>query len=167
MKVLGKTLRVIFFALLGLLLLLSLWQIAARAFFKQPLPDLFGYSYLAVLSGSMEPAISAGDLIVTHRQENYLPGDIITFAEGGAFTTHRITAVGAEGFQTQGDANNTPDRDAVISAQVVGRVVLALPAVGSALIWLRSPAGIGCILLAGLLMLFSGRNKQEEKRGAG
>ena len=50
---------------------------------------------LAVASGSMEPTIPAGSLIVVAAKNNYIPGDIISFNEvaGNSVVTHRISRI--------------------------------------------------------------------------
>lgn len=148
-------------AMLTVAVLLGIWQLAARAVFKQDLPELFGYSNLAVLSGSMEPAISTGDLVVIHRQEHYKMGDIITYDDGGAFTTHRIVEETSGGFVTRGDANHVSDDRPVMPEQIRGRVVFTVPGLGNALLFLRTPVGLGLILVLGLLLI-SGEKIVEE-----
>ena len=68
MKKYGKIGRAAGVLSLILFMVLVLLQLAVSVFSGRELPVLFGYSYLAVLSGSMEPAISAGDLLVISRQ---------------------------------------------------------------------------------------------------
>lgn len=165
MKFLRKMAGALMAALFILILLLNLWGIASTVLLKRPLPEVFGYSYLAVLTGSMEPAVSAGDLIVIYRQTDYHVGDIITFLENGIFTTHRISAAGPNGYQTKGDANSAADSDLVPPEQIMGRVVWVFPGVGNALLFLRTPPGLACLLLLGALALFlAGRSKSEGKR---
>lgn len=165
MKFLRKIAGAVMAALFILIILLNLWRIASIVLLKRPLPEVFGYSYLAVLTGSMKPAVSAGDLIIIHRQTDYHVGDIITFSENGFLTTHRISAVGPDGFQTRGDANSAADSSPVPLEQIMGRVVWVLPGVGNALLFLRTPPGLACLLLMGALALFlAGRSKFEGKR---
>ena len=89
-KILVKSAHLLLIALLCLALGCSLWQLAARALFPQQLPMIGGYAQLTVLSGSMEPAFSAGDLIIIHRETSYQVGDIVSFWDEGSLTTHRL-----------------------------------------------------------------------------
>ena len=155
MRRFGRFLKRLLAAVLLLLILLNLWFLAARVTGKQQLPTLGGYAYLIVLSGSMEPAISAGDVIIIHRQTSYTTGDIVTFDDDGALTTHRITAVTSEGLRTQGDANNVPDQQLTAIEAVKGRVVAVIPRLGQALLLLRRPEGLAVLLLAGGAMLLA------------
>ena len=78
MKIFGKLLKAAAKLFSIVLMAVILLQLAGSVFGEHELPALFGYSCLSVLSGSMEPAVSAGDLIVIHRQTDYKNGDIIT-----------------------------------------------------------------------------------------
>lgn len=168
MKSFGRALKAVFQGIFILIILVLVWLMAERLILKQEIPSLAGYSHLVVLSGSMEPEISAGDLIVIRRQDGYKNGDIITFSDETFYTTHRIIETEDDKYYTKGDANNVPDREPVLLSEVVGRVVLVIPAVGRILLFLRTPMGIVCLLLFGLLVLFvTERVSHEGKRCAG
>ena len=49
----------------------------------KPVPTLFGCGMAAVKTGSMEPAIPAGSLIVIQEQDSYQPGDVVTYEGSG------------------------------------------------------------------------------------
>ena len=169
-KRIGKIIQGILLVLLVPLLLINLWQAAARAVFHQETPYLFGYAALTVLSGSMEPAFSAGDLLVIHKESEYAEEDIVAYRDDEGLTTHRIIEKGPRGFTTKGDYNNAPDLGPVLPEQIAGRVVLVIPALGRVLLFLRTPAGLLALLAAGLLLLLlpAGwrRLQNREKRGA-
>lgn len=167
-KRLGKGVQILLLSLLGLSLAAILWQAAARILFHQDPPYLFGYAPLTVLSGSMEPAFFAGDMVVIHREAAYAPGEIIAFQDEGAFITHRITEDSPEGFITKGDANNAPDPRPVPSGQIAGKVVFVFPGVGKIFLFLRTPGGMASILLLGGFLLFlpeGQRKTQGQKKG--
>lgn len=152
-KRLGKIIQSIVLSLLGLILALSLWQTVARMVFHQDPPYLFGYAQLTVLSGSMEPEFSAGDFLIIHEETDYRVGDVVTFRDEGALTTHRIVEEGPQGYTTKGDFNNVPDSQSVSGEQIVGKVVLVIPGLGQVLLFLRTPTGLMVILLLGLFFL--------------
>lgn len=164
----ARLLQLALVCLLALLLACNLWVIFQQQVMGIDHPTVFGYSAAVVASGSMEPALSVDDMILNHTQDGYAVGDIITFAKGSSLTTHRIVAVTDEGYITQGDANNAPDPDPVAPREVVGRVVVHLPGIGSLLAALKTPLGMTLLFFVGLILLelpffFRGqRNEREE-----
>ena len=168
MKKYGKIGRAAGVLSLILFMVLVLLQLAVSVFSGRELPVLFGYSYLAVLSGSMEPAISAGDLLVISRQTDYGEGDIITFSEDGFLTTHRIMALEEGGYDTKGDANTIRDINPVPAEQVLGKVVGIIPKAGKLLLAVRSPLVIAIVFLAGAAVwLLTDKKKTGEKGACG
>lgn len=77
-------------------------------------PVLLGY----VATGSMEPALNAGDGFVAVPSviaDDPEPGDVVVFdaqtLHEGGLTTHRVVEVTDEGYVTKGDANPFTDQD--------------------------------------------------------
>lgn len=154
MKLTIKILRGVLAAVLLLLIGANLWMVVQKSVFHQDPPDIFGYSPLVVTSGSMEPAFSAGDLVIIHRQETYAPGEVVTFRDGeGSLVTHRIIGTNSGKFITKGDANNTEDRELLSPENVVGAMKTYLPGAGSLILFFRSPAGIVVLVLLGVLLI--------------
>ncbi|MCM3660800.1 signal peptidase I [Georgenia satyanarayanai] len=98
-------------------------------------PRVLGGAALTVLTGSMEPTYSPGDMVVSVPQDRYEVGDVVTFqpvAGDPTLITHRVVGLtlGAEtAYITRGDANGADD-DPVSAEQVMGRVVYHVPYVG-------------------------------------
>lgn len=153
-KVFGKLIRGILIGICSVLLFLNFWQLISQFVFHQNPPSFCGFSPVIVLSGSMEPSFSAGDLLIIRKHDSYQKDDIITFEDGGALTTHRIIEQTSEGFTTKGDYNNVPDKETVSPERIKGALVLRLPRVGSFFLFLRSPLGLLLLLAAGLALLF-------------
>lgn len=154
MKIIIRFLRRLIFLLLIFLSAACLYQIATFAVSGQKLPSVLGYSSVTVLSGSMEPAFSAGDQLIIRCEVQYEPGDIISFWSNDILITHRLVEQTDEGSITKGDNNNTRDEAPVRPEQIAGRVILVLPGAGNILLFLRTPIGILMILLLGLLIWF-------------
>lgn len=153
MKMIIKIVRGVVIALLCLLLALNLWLIAARVFLHQDLPKVFGFSQAVVMSGSMEPLFSAGDVVVFQEQDSYAVGDVVIFRRDGVFITHRIAGQQEDHFITKGDANNTEDQQLLAPEYIEGRLVLIIPGIGAVMNFLRSPLGILLIVVVGLLLV--------------
>ena len=93
-----------------------------------------GFSLFRVVTGSMEPTISTGSLIISKSEDinNIKEGDIVCFrskdpALFGNIITHRVVAVGygTSGImlRTQGDANITADTLLVDKENYIGKTV--------------------------------------------
>jgi len=105
-----------------------------------------------IVSGSMEPEISIGDIVIVRsiEPEQVEEGDVIQFREieQDIRINHRVIEIeederGKPLFTTKGDANQSPDSDPVLAEQVMGRVEHVVPGVGWVTIMLRSPASEG------------------------
>lgn len=112
------------------------------------LPVPGGVRVFVVQSGSMEPAIKTGAVVVVKPQASYKPGEVITFGPYSKVkppTTHRIVEVKSESGQpvylTKGDANKTEDMSEVRSRNVIGRVVVNVPYVGYLVAAAKQPVG--------------------------
>ncbi len=110
---------------------------------------VFGYGSAVVVSDSMETAISKGDVIIVHREGSYRQGDVILFADGGDFTTHRIVREENGAYITKGDNNDSEDSP-VSQDRVVGKVCTVIPSVGIFLEILSKPTGMIALIIIGI-----------------
>ena len=110
---------------IGLALAILLMVAAALTYLA---PHL-GWQINAVLSGSMEPQLKVGGLVITRpiEPEAIAVGDIIIYrpiAAGENLISHRVVSMQRNSplcFQTKGDANDDPDPLLVPAQNVVGR----------------------------------------------
>ncbi|MFZ5815199.1 MAG: signal peptidase I [Bacillota bacterium] len=129
------------------------------------IPTFRGYKALSVISGSMEPAIHTGDVIIIRpvaRAEEVADGDIITYRtkeNRDMLITHRVIGTvkvnGAPtAFVTKGDANQSEDLSTVAFSQIVGRYQFRVPYFGYISSFIRKPAGIvTVVIIPGLLLI--------------
>jgi signal peptidase len=104
------------------------------------LPSLFGYQSLTVVSGSMEPTLGVGSVVIDEviSPLDARPGDIVTFQDPlhPRQLTHRLQRMRVDGdtayMVTLGDANDAPERWTVKTDGKIGRVVAHLPKLGYA-----------------------------------
>lgn len=122
---------------------------------------LGGYKPYLVQSGSMEPSIMTGDVIVIKSQNTYVLNDVVTFKKSiGQIVTHRLVAVDQEEgsgkkYSTKGDANRTGDEDFITDDQIVGKVVLVVPKLGYLVAFIKSGRGlIFFLIIPALLFIF-------------
>lgn len=144
-------------------------------------PHLVGYRTSTMLTGSMEPGISPGDVVVTAPRPtaDVQVGDVITYhipIEDQRVETHRVTQVvhnddGTVAVRTKGDANaNVDPWTATLKGETVWEVQAVVPKVGNVIRVLRWPAvrnGVLWVAIAGLLLLgmsiiWSGRDPEND-----
>lgn len=136
---------------IGLLLFLFLLFFGAAS----PFP---GYELKVVISGSMEPTIPTGSVVVIYPQENYEKGDIITFSSEDQFITHRIAEVSKKenqtSFLTAGDANDAVDSSKLKKEKVLGEAVLIIPFLGYLMEFIQTDLGLVTLFFLGLFLIF-------------
>ena len=95
-----------------------------------------------VLTGSMEPAISTGDIIITTPITRKEPkvGDVVAYqakrfnGENVAVFSHRIISGDIQsGFVVKGDANKSPDSQKPAGPDILGVVIFVIPFLGNIL----------------------------------
>ena len=113
-----------------------------------------------VLTGSMEPAISAGDVIITTPITRKIPkiNDVVAYqakrfnGEDVAVFSHRIIGGDIEnGFIMKGDANKSPDPQKPKGEDILGVVFFVFPFIGNLLtpkaLFLLIPCAFGLWLI--------------------
>ncbi len=129
-------------AALGLLLVLALFPIEGNIQIK------------IVKSGSMEPTIHTGSIVVVKPAARYQKGDIVTFGPDTKKEipiTHRIVEVKGEGaqmrFLTKGDANEDADMKEIASREVIGKMLFSIPYLGYVIDFARKPLGFFLLII--------------------
>lgn len=102
MKVLKTLGQVVLFVILIFFILLNILSMNNKS--------LFGFRIYRVISGSMQPALQIGDVIIIKKANNYAEKDIITYDNGLTTITHRIKSIDGDEIITGGDANDAPDK---------------------------------------------------------
>jgi signal peptidase len=125
-------------------------------------PALFGGRSLTVLSGSMDPALKVGDIVIDSQVSppEVRVGDIITFSDPEGtdkLITHRVRRLritdGTAHVVTKGDNTNAVERWEMPAGGSLGRVEYRVPLLGFLVFWLHGPfARIGLIVLPALLL---------------
>ena len=91
-----------------------------------------------IYSGSMRDSIDVGDIVIITEVpvDEIHEGDIIQFKNGNASIPiiHRVYDIyeneDNKVFVTKGDANDEPDREPVMPAQIMGKAIFNIPKVG-------------------------------------
>ena len=165
-KTLKKIWNIISTTLVVLIVLCAIFLMGSR---------LLGYRVFNVISGSMEPKYSVGDLIYVKEVNPYEieVGTPITFIlnEDLVVATHRVVEIDAENqhFYTKGDANETVDASPVHFNNVIGVPQFSIPLLGYVSDFIQNPPGmyiaigIGVVLIIAVFLPdMSGKKKKKE-----
>ncbi len=115
-----------------------------------------GWSPTLVTSGSMRPLVSPGDVVMIRpaSPRDLAVNTVVLYdrPDTGRIL-HRIVEERPDGtFQTQGDANRSPDSEYVRRSDIRGVAVLAVPWIGRPSLWLYQQR-IPMVVLGGLTLL--------------
>ena len=139
---------------------------------------LVGLQVFNVISGSMEPTYSVGDLLYVKSvdPDSVKVGDPITFVlnEDLVVATHRVVGIDKENrlFTTKGDANNTEDASPVHFNNLVGVPIFSIPLLGYVSAYIQNPPGmyvaigLGIVLLAAVFLpdMLTKKTTKKEKQ---
>lgn len=137
---------------------------------------ILGYKVYTVISGSMEPTYSVGDLLYVKSVDvnTIKVGDPITFVlnENLVVATHRVVRIDAanQHFYTKGDANQIEDGDPVHFNNVIGVPQFSIPKLGYVSDFIQNPPGMYITIGLGVILIilvflpgFSGKKKKPKE----
>lgn len=157
--------RVALLVIAAIIVGLNVYGINASRLAGNTVPMPFGVGAAVVLSGSMEPELSVGDLLIVVRCDNYELRDVIVYQDGQTAITHRIVSMSDDSIITRGDANNADD-DPITLEQIKGKVVFSIPLVGYLVNMIKTP--LGTVVILGLAVFLLERSfrvqKENDKR---
>lgn len=147
--------KIIFRVLTGILaivLVCNIYNFVSIKVFHKELATINGYSVLEVVSGSMEPTIYVGDMIIIDtKAKDYKVNDIITFRDKeGSFVTHRIISLDGNTMITKGDNNDSEDAP-YSTDNIIGKYVTKISGAGRVLSSFKSPFTLIMIFIIGVL----------------
>ena len=142
----GVAARALCRAVLTLMASLVFWSVA---------PVLIGWHPSVVLTGSMEPAVAPGDVLVYHSvaAEELRKDQVLVVDDPdheGRLRSHRLVMIHPDGTLTlRGDANREDDSSPVTFADVRGVASLRVPLVGRPVVWAseRRLAPLGALVV--------------------
>lgn len=120
---------------------------------------IVGFRVYNVISGSMEPTYSVGDLLYVRKVDpsEIKVGDPITFVlnEDLVVATHRVIDIDEENkhFYTQGDANDTQDASPVHFNNLIGKPIFAIPLLGYVSDYIQNPPGMYVTIAVGIVLI--------------
>ena len=143
-----KPLKIIYYIFIALIAVIAILLIVSV------FPITGNYKLMTVQSGSMEPAIKMGGIVMVKPVNEYKIGDVISFGEATKTespTTHRIYDIrvveGEPYYITKGDANEEPDQKEILKREIVGKVLFSVPYFGYAVDFAQKPLGFALIII--------------------
>jgi signal peptidase len=136
-------------------------------------PFFVGGFFSVIMSGSMEPVIPVGSIVVVKKvnPEDVKVGDVIAFETGESRTMHRVIEKvvedGSFHFRTKGDANEDPDPWVVKPEDVSGALMLTIPYYGYLLHFAGTPIGFALFILVPAIILIANEVRNILKRRKG
>ena len=155
----------IFNAGLTILVLFLFWMTLAPS-------QLGGWvTYVIVDGNSMEPDFRRGDLVLVRSEPAYGVGDAVVYRDPqlGGYVFHRIIGMELDHLILQGDNNSWLDSYQPVRDEIVGRLWLHVPKLGTAIEWMRVPLHMSLLagLLGAILMFDIIPNSSRQKRAGG
>lgn len=161
-QVLKTVLRITLLVLAALVVGINVYLLNASRLAGDAVPMPFGIGLAVVLSGSMEPEISVGDLLIIYESKNYEVGDVVVYQSGRIAVTHRIVSISGDEVITRGDANNAEDEPITLE-RIKGKVVMIIPCVGYLVNIIKTPLGTFSIIALAVLLLERSFRVEKEK----
>jgi signal peptidase len=135
----------------------GLLTMVAGMVFWSAAPRLAGWRSQVVLTGSMQPRIHPGDLVLAApaARGQLKPGRIVLFQDPvrpGRTIVHRLVRYDDNGnLVTKGDANPSEDSTPVAPSAVLGMPRLRVPYIGRPVVWIHEK-DTGSLLLASAVL---------------
>lgn len=143
----------VFVAVVVVLAIINVTMFTQRIILKKAVPKIMGYSWVSVLSGSMEPTLSVGDLAICKEQAEYSVGDAVLYEAGERLVLHRVVEAKEDGtIITQGDANNVVDKEPVPVEEIHGKMLTSINGLGNTIMLMSKPLGAALTVLTCLFV---------------
>lgn len=157
----------IMYAVLIIIMVYNISLIAQSILKPNKTPSFLGVKTYVIISGSMEPNIEIGDIVVGKAEENLDIGDVISYRKGQSVITHRITQInkkenGEIEYRTQGDNNNVEDEESIKPSNIEGKVIKIVPKLGKVTLILQNKVIIIFIFI--IFYIYVSRNYKKNKK---
>ena len=166
-----NTKRIIRIAMLPLILLIIaflcniIFQILVQ---KNGKLDFWGYKFSIVMTGTMQPDINIGDIIIEKKvtQNEIQVGDMISYNIAGTNTsiTHKVTKVinenGEKSFKTKGNNYNFEDPELVHYDMIEGKICKSITGLGVVIPYIFSKTGLAILAFIILTCYFMISNRK-------
>lgn len=135
MKIIKRTLSIIpiIIFIVSLIIIITV-SISIK---NRRVPSVFGYSYMTVLTESMEPELKVNDFIIVDNTKDVYIGDVISFYydvdNDGLIdvNTHKIIDIQGDKYITHGINNPENYNEEIVTDDIVGKVIYKSSFLGS------------------------------------
>lgn len=105
----------------------------------------FKYQSIAIASGSMEPELHVGDIVIVNKKiepSSIKVGEILVYEHNSKIIVHRIVDIEKVEkefyFYTKGDANEAKDNYITFEKNIIGIVEYQIPIIGTPVVWINN-----------------------------
>ena len=102
----------------------------------------FKYQSFAIGSGSMQPVIDVGDVVIVEKNNQIDVGDIVAYYYNDVIIIHRIIDImevdNEVYYYSKGDANDDKDNYSIKESNIIGKVKFNIPFLGLPAVWLSN-----------------------------
>lgn len=142
-KMIKKIFKIIFIITLLIIAIYSSVILIQKIVLKDKTPSVFGIKNYIILSGSMEPTISEGDVVFVQKTNDIEKNDIVSYRFNNSVITHRVIEVtlnenNEKQFKTKGDANLVEDDVIVNIENIEGKYLFKIKKIGKVILFLKN-----------------------------
>lgn len=166
-----KVITTIIYIIIIPLIIYNISLIVQSVLIPNKTPSFFGTKTFVIVSGSMQPTLEIGDIILIKNvtEDEIQKNDIIAYREGQTVVTHRVIDIieteNGKQFITKGDNNNVKDSYPVQYRDIEGVYNNSkIVGIGNLVLFLQNKIVIICILIIFYLIYLHDNNKREKTR---
>lgn len=132
---------------------------------QNEIPEFLKVKTFIIVSGSMEPELSEGDIIIVKKcEENDLKeNDIISYRTGQSEITHRIVQIETTGkgkrYITKGDNNIIVDNEPVKYENIEGKYIGKISYLGKVILFFNNKL----LLIVLIILIYTADSKKRKK----
>ncbi len=156
-----KILNIVIYVMIFVIIILLLYSILQRKITGEKYTNLFGYTILEVVTGSMSGTLEIGDGVIVQLTSDIKEEDIIVYKKEESLITHRLIKMEENTLITKGDANNVQD-DPITKDVVIGKVIFVIPNIH---FWKKVIIVILIVLICIFFMIQQLRNRRNAIKG--
>lgn len=168
--IIKKAFKAIVYPVIILILICDIILLIQKIISPNQIASLFGYKAFVISSGSMEPTLNTGDIVITKqiKQDQIQKQDIITFVKDEYTITHRIVDIVEENgntyYQTKGDNNNTSDADLVKYEEIEGVYVLKINSIGNIVVYAQNTTAVLIIIICVIYIMYRISSRKDDRK---